>query len=73
VIEMALFSRKSQLQQLLDTVDDWLDVPNGVKSGLPGRAAKGGLIAAGGLAALTAASAGISALRQRADGQKEGS
>ena len=62
---MPLFSRKSQPQRLLDTVDDWLEIPNGVKSGLPGRAAKGGLIAAGGLAALTAASAGISALRHR--------
>ena len=70
---MPLFSRKNQLQQLLDTVDDWLDVPSGVKSGLPGKAAKGGLIAAGGLAALTAASAGISALRHREHGEKDGS
>ena len=69
---MRLFNRKSHLQRLLDTVHDSLDVPSGLKSGLPGkgsgRALKTGLIAAGGLAGLTAASAGISSLRRHGDG-----
>ena len=69
---MRLFNRKSHLQRLLDTVNDSLDVPSGLKSGLPGkgssRALKTGLIAAGGLAGLTAASAGISSLRRHSDG-----
>ena len=69
---MRLFNRKSHLQRLLDTVNDSLDVPSGLKSALPGKApgkaAKTGLIAAGGLAGLTAASAGISSLRRHSDG-----
>ena len=69
---MRLFNRKSRLQRLLGTVGDSLDVPSGVKSGLPGKvpgkAVKTSLIAAGGLAGLTAASAGISSLRRRSDG-----
>ena len=70
---MQLLNRKSQLERFLDTVSDSLeDVPSGIKSGLPsvnaGRAVKTGLIAAGGLAGLTAASAGISSLRRRVEG-----
>jgi hypothetical protein len=56
---MRPFSRKSRLQRLR-------------KSGMPevgsDKALKTGVIAAGGLAALTAASAGISSLRRESDG-----
>jgi hypothetical protein len=55
---MRPFKRKSRLQQLTTSV----------KKDLPGRpsekAVKRGLIAAGGLAGLTAGSAGISSLRR---------
>ena len=73
---MQLWNRKSGLEQLLETVNDSLDdVSGGIKSGLPsvgaGRAATTGLIAAGGLAGLTAASAGISSLRRRIEGTTE--
>jgi hypothetical protein len=66
---MRIFNRKSQLQRLIDTVNDSLDVPSGMKFDLPGggsgKALKAGLMAAGGLAGLTAGSAGISSLRRR--------
>lgn len=70
---MRLFNRKNQLQRLLETLGDSLDVPSrGIKSSLPdvgsGKALKAGLIAAGGLAGLTAGSAGISSLRRRREG-----
>jgi hypothetical protein len=68
---MGIFNRKSQLQRVVESVGDSLDVPKGVKklpSGGSGKAIKGGLIATGGLAALTAASAGISSLRRRGEG-----
>jgi hypothetical protein len=65
---MRLLDRKSQMQRALETFTDSLDVPSGVKS-LPdvgsSKALKVGLIAAGGLAGLTAGSAGISSLRRR--------
>lgn len=69
------FNRKSQLQSLLDSMGDSLDVPGGVKSRLPSssKATKAGLITAGGLAGLTAASAGISSLRRRTGGARENS
>lgn len=74
---MRLLHRKSNLQRLLDTVTDSLEVPSGIKSGLPGKvsgkAVKTGLIAAGGLAGLTAGSAGISSLRRRREGAQDGS
>ena len=75
---MQLLNRKSQLERFVDTVSDSLeDVPSGIKSGLPsvgtGRALKTGLIAAGGLAGLTAASAGISSLRRRGEGASDDS
>ncbi len=73
---MRLINRKSHLQRLLDSVD----IPGGIKLGVPGgggsakalrnampekdKAVKAGLIA-GGLAGLTAGSAGISSLRRR--------
>ncbi len=78
---MRLLNRKNRFQRLLDNVSDTLDVPSGVKFGLPdigsanplkrglpqGKALKAGLIA-GGLAGLTAASAGVSSLRRRTEG-----
>ena len=81
---MRLFNRKSQLQRLLETVDDVLDTPGGIKLGMPGgagsgrrlkaalsndRAMKAGLIA-GGVAGLAAGSTGISALRRRHEGAR---
>jgi len=72
---MRLFNRKSHLQRLLETVNDSLDLPNGIKSGLrdvgSGKALKAGLIAAGGLAGLTAGSAGISSLRRHSEGASD--
>jgi hypothetical protein len=74
---MRLFNRKGTLQRFLDTVNDSLDVPSGVKSSLAdvgsGKALKAGLIAAGGLAGLTAGSAGISSLRRRREGARDDS
>jgi hypothetical protein len=67
---MILFNRKSQRQRLLETVNDSLDP---LKDGLArGKIVKAGLIA-GGLAALTAASAGISSLRRRTEGARDDS
>ena len=64
---MRLFDRRSRLQRLFDNTP--LDVSSGSRSGLGNlpspKAAKAGLIAAGGVAGLTAASAGISSLRRR--------
>jgi hypothetical protein len=84
---MNLFNRKSRVQRLGDNVRDWLD-PRGanfgpsrmgsagkaLKDALPNedKAVKAGL-AAGGLVALTAASAGISALRRREEGARDDS
>ena len=72
---MRLFNRKSQLQRLADTVMDGLDGPSGLKPSMPspGKGVKAGLIAAGGLAGLTAASAGISSLRRRKEGASDDS
>jgi len=65
------FSRKSTLQRVLDTLGDQLDVTGVVKPDLPDvssrKTVKTGLIAAGSVAGLTAASAGISSLRNRID------
>ena len=63
------FNRKSSLDRLLGS----LDAAGDLTSSLPRRIgtdnkAKAGLIAAGGLATLTAASAGISSLRRRLEG-----
>jgi hypothetical protein len=84
---MRLFNRKSQLQRLLETVTDSLDTSRGSKLSVPGglgsttalkhalpndKAVKAGLIA-GGLAGLTAGSAGISALRRRREGARDDS
>lgn len=73
---MKLPTKKSRLQRLMETLNP-LDRPNKTKLGLPNlgssnllpaglsqdKATKAGLIA-GGLAGLTAASAGISSLRR---------
>ncbi len=83
---MKLPHRKSRVQRLLETVNDSLDVPSAIKVGLPGvgsgnplnaalpkdKALKAGLIA-GGLAVLTAGSAGISSLRRRKEGARDDS
>jgi hypothetical protein len=55
------FNHKSRAERALEKVTGSLDVP--------GTPAKLGLIAAGGLAALTAASARISSLRRQGQGQ----
>ena len=84
---MKLFKRKSRVERLGDNVRDWLDLsgsnfsPSGI--GSAGKAVKGALpnedkvvkagLVAGGLAALTAASAGISALRRRQEGASDDS
>ncbi|HKG01837.1 MAG TPA: hypothetical protein VKB03_01540 [Conexibacter sp.] len=64
---MRPFKRKSRLQQLTTSV----------KKDLPGwpseKAVKRGLIAVGGLAGLTAGSAGISSFRQRSEEAEEDS
>ena len=65
-----LFHRKSSLDRLLESIDDSLGAAGGLTSSLPRHIipadkAKAGLIAAGGLATLTAASAGVSSLRRR--------
>jgi hypothetical protein len=64
---MRPFDRRSRLERLLDNTP--LDVPSGISSGLANvpssKAAKAGLIAAAGVAVLTAASARISSLRRR--------
>lgn len=72
---MRLFDRRSRLQRLLD--DTPLDLPRGITSGLANvpssKAAKAGLIAAGGVAGLTAANAGISSLRRSSEGATDNS
>jgi hypothetical protein len=72
---MRLFNRKSQLQRLLETVNDTLDPSSWRNVELPGSAKtlKTGLIAAGSVAGLTAASAGISSIRRRAEGARRDS
>jgi hypothetical protein len=69
---MGLLNRKSRPQRLLEAVNKAVHVPSGITSGLPdigsGKAKKAGLITAGGLAGLTAASAGISSLRRNMEG-----
>jgi hypothetical protein len=63
------------MQRLLKTANKSLDVPNGIKSSVPdgasGKALTAGLIAAGSLAGLTAASAGISSRRRDEEGRRE--
>jgi hypothetical protein len=64
------FSRKSQLQRLLENVGDSGDA---LKDAVPGgKAAKAGLVAAG-LATATAASAAVSSIRRRGEGESDDS
>jgi hypothetical protein len=73
--QMRFFNtRKSQAQRVLETVNDSLDEFKSVLAGAgSGKALKAGVIAAGGLAGLTAASAGISSLRRRMEGARDDS
>ena len=64
------FRHKTTLQRLADTVSDQMDAASGVTNSLATKsrkAARTGLIAAGGVAGLTAGSAAISSLRHRGD------
>ncbi len=74
---MRILNRKTPLQRFLDSVNDTLDVPDGLRFDLPGRGPgkvlKVGLIAVGGLAGLTAGSAGISSLRHHKEGARDDS
>jgi hypothetical protein len=84
---MRLFNRKSQLQRLLENVNDSLDALSGIKFDTPsgggaGKALKAALPKdkvrkagwiAGGLAGLTAGSAGISSLRRHQEGARDDS
>ena len=74
---MRILNRKTRLQRFLDSVNDTLDVPDGLRfdlpEGGPGKALKAGLIAVGGLAGLTAGSAGISSLRHHQEGARDDS
>ena len=82
---MRLFNRKSKMERLLETVNDSLETVAGLaaasgvgsgrtlKDALPkDKARKAGLIA-GGVAGLTAGSAGISSLRRRLEGARDDS
>ena len=67
---MRVLNRKSQLEQLVETVNDSLDaLDNRLTKGMIWKA---GLIV-GGLAGLTAGSAGISSLRRRMAGASDDS
>lgn len=84
---MKMFNRKSRVQRLGDSVKHALD-PSGTNLGVSGagsagkalkdalpdkdKAMKAGLVA-GGITALTAASAGISSLRRRQQGARDNS
>jgi hypothetical protein len=64
------FRRKKTLQRLADTISDQLDAVSNATSSVAmksRKAGKTGLIAAGGVAGLTAGSAAISSLRHRGD------
>jgi hypothetical protein len=71
---MRTLKRKSRSQRLLETVKN---VPSGIKSAIPdvgsSKAMKAGLITAGGLAGLTAGSAGLASLRRRSEGPSDDS
>ena len=79
---MRPFTKKSHLQRLVETAADALDSSSGIrlswpsnpgralKSAVPKDATKKAGAVAGGLAALTAASAGISALRHGKEGAR---
>jgi hypothetical protein len=64
-MQLPLLNRKSRSEQLLETVTK---LPSQIKAVIPdvasSKAAKAGLITAGGLAGLTAGGAGLSSLRR---------
>jgi hypothetical protein len=65
---MKVFTRKSEPEELLETVNDSLQALSG--SSTKGKLMKVGLIAVS-LTALTAASAAISSLRRRTEGARD--
>ena len=71
---MRILNRKSQLERFVDGVGDAFDIPGDFRLDLPGggsgKAVKAGLIAIGGLAGLTAGSAGVSSLRRHREGAR---
>ena len=69
--QLRIFDGKSKQERLLESVNDSLGaLSEGVTKS---KARKAGLIAAAGVAGLTAASAGISSLRRRDEGGSEDS
>jgi|GEM_PF-2051088 len=70
---MRILNRKNHVRRLLDTVNDSLESPSTLTSGPSAKAVKASLIAAGGLAGLTAGSAGISSLRRKREGARDDS
>ena len=84
---MRIFNRKSQLQRLLENVNDSLDALSAIKFDTPSGGGAGRALSAalpkdkarmagwiaGGLAGLTAGSAGISSLRRRKEGARDDS
>jgi|Tabmets5t2r1_1033131.scaffolds.fasta_scaffold22143_2 hypothetical protein len=67
---MRLFNRQDERERLFETVNDSVEAVVG--GWTKGKMLKAGVIA-GGLAGLTAASAGISSLRRRQEGRSDGS
>jgi hypothetical protein len=71
------FRHKSTVQRFVDTVSDQLDAASSHTPDLPAvnsrKTVKTGLIAAGSVAGLTAASAAISSLRDRIDRERDDS
>ena len=69
--------RKSPLERVFDSLDDSLSAAGDLTSSLPSSVrsnkAKVGLVAAGSVAGLTAASAGLTSLRRRLEGPQAGS
>jgi hypothetical protein len=69
--------RKSTFERALETVGSSLDAIGDAAPNLPdvasGKARRAALIAAGGMAGLTAGSAAISSLRRRTNGSGDGS
>lgn len=72
---MRLLNRKSRLRRLVGSIGDSRDLPRGIKSSLPAvdssKATRYGLLAAGGLAGLTAGSAAVSSARRRTKGSRD--
>ncbi len=69
--------RKGAPQRLVESVEDAISKPIGRKVKLPdppsGKTVRTGLLALGGAMGVTAASAGVSSLRRRAQASQDGS